>query len=318
MQDNNCELFETIDTYFTLLQSPIISEQMTVENIMQAFNCAHFIELAIEKIQAEEKAWIFEKYLRRKTERKLYPQNQDIMCSDLEKACDKLLERYLKDSHISSQVFDEYLKAYTQHFGHDRLNVFLNEIMSKSISINMIIECLEELGVPVSYMEDQALIMSWQMAIANGAENDVTECINRMLNDGHVSRLVHLITESYDDTIKKLIINSFTSKLDDYDPEICIAFVNIKKKLFLGLLENNIHFCIDFIDAIFYFGRNMYLVDGKWCSNFKFQYEHLEKMMEILLNGPRMIHEYVYNRLSAVKTQPDSEIWSVIEINVLH
>jgi len=318
MQANNSEVFETIDTFFMLLQSPIVSEQMTVENVIQAFNCAHFIELAIEKIQVEEKASIFEKYLRWKTERKLYPQNQDITCSDLERACDKLLERYLKDSHISTEIIDEYLKAYTQQFGRDRLNVFLNEIMSKSISINMIIESLEELGVPVSHMEDEALIMSWQMAIANGDQNDVTECINRMLNDGHVSRLVHLIIESQDDIIKKLIINSFTSKLIDYDPEICIAFVNIKKKLFLGLLQDNIHFCIDFIDAIFYFGRNMYLVDGKWCSNFKFQYEHLQKMMEILLNGPRVIRERVYNRLSAVKTQPDSKIWSVIETDALY
>ncbi|EZA56006.1 Ubiquitin-fold modifier [Ooceraea biroi] len=157
MQANGCEIFETIDTFFTLLQSPIVSEQMTVENVMQAFTCAHFIELTIEKIQAEEKAWIFEKYLRWKPERKLYPRNRDITCSDLERACDKLLERYLKDSRISTEVVDEYLKVYIQHFGRDRLNAFLNEVMSKSISTNMIIESLEELGVPISHMEDEAL-----------------------------------------------------------------------------------------------------------------------------------------------------------------
>jgi len=316
MQADNCELFETIDTFFTLLQSPTVSEQVTVENIMQAFNCAYFIELAIEKIQTEEKAWIFEKYLRWKTKRKLYP-HQNIMCSDLEKACDKLLERYLKDTYIPIEVFNEYLKAYIQRFGHDRLNIFLNEIISKSMSVNIIIDCLEELGVPISCMEDEALIMSWQMAIANGDQNDVTECINKMLSNGHVLRLVHLIIESHDDAIKKLIINSFTLKLIEYDSEICIAFMNIKKKLFLRLLQDNIHFCIDFIDAIFYFGRNMYLMNEKWCSNFKFQYEHLQKIMEILLNGPRVIREHVYNRLSAVKTQPDSEIWSIIEMDVL-
>ncbi|RLU25082.1 hypothetical protein DMN91_003174 [Ooceraea biroi] len=318
MQANGCEIFETIDTFFTLLQSPIVSEQMTVENVMQAFTCAHFIELTIEKIQAEEKAWIFEKYLRWKPERKLYPRNRDITCSDLERACDKLLERYLKDSRISTEVVDEYLKVYIQHFGRDRLNAFLNEVMSKSISTNMIIESLEELGVPISHMEDEALTMSWQMAIANGDQNDVAKCINSMLNDGHVSRLVHLIIESRDDIIKQLIIDAFTSKLINYDSEICLAFVNIEKKLFFKLLRDNTRFCIDFIDTIFYFGRNMHLVDGKWCSDFKFQYEHLHKMMESLLNGPRMIREHVHNRLSTVKTQPDSEIWCDIETDTLH
>lgn len=313
MQANGCEIFETIDTFFSLLQSPIVSDQMTVEHVTQAFNCARFIELTIEKIQTEDKAWTFEKYLRWKPERKLYPQNQDITCCDLERACDRLLERYLKDNHISTEVVDEYLKMYTQYFGRNRLNAFLNEVMSKSVSTNMIVESLEELGVSVSHMEDEALIMSWQMAIVNGDQNDVTNCIDRILNNGHVARLVHLIIESHDDMIKKLLFHSFTSKLIDYDSEICVAFINIKKRLLLKLLQDDTRFCISFIDAIFYFGRNMYLVDGKWCSNFKFQYEHLHKMMETLLNGPRALHEHVYNRLSAVKSQPDSEIWCNIE-----
>lgn len=315
---NGCEIFDTIDTFFTLLQSPIVSEQVTVENVIQAFNCARFIEVTIEKIQAKDKACTFEKYLRCKPERKLYLRNQDITCSDLERACDKLLERYLKDSRIPTEVIDEYLKVYTQHFGRDRLNAFLNEVVGQSISTNIIIKSLEELGVAVSHMEDEALIMSWQVAIANGDQNEITNCISKMLSDGHVSKLVHLIIESHDDTINELIIQSFSSKLINYDAEICIALVNIKKKLLLKVLQDNTRFCIDFIDAIFYFGRNMYLVDGKWYSKFKFQYEHLCKIIDILLNGPRMIHEHVYNRLSAVKSQPDSEIWCNIETDSLH
>ncbi|XP_070161439.1 uncharacterized protein [Polyergus mexicanus] len=317
MQAVDYEVFKTIDVFFTLLQSPIVSEQMTVENMIQAFNCAYFIEVTIKKIQAEKKILTFEEYLRCKSERKLFPQNRNITCSDLEKACDKLLERYLKDSYIPTEIVDEYLKLYSQHFGCDRLNAFLNQVISKSLATNMVIESLEKLGVSLPNMEDEALIMTWRMAITNKDQSEVAKCINKMLNDGHVSRLVRLTIESHDDVIRKLIIQIFSSKLIHYDPEICVGFANTEKKLLLKLLQDNC-FCIDFIDAIFYFGRNMYLVDGKWCSDFKFEYKHLCKIMKILLNGPRVICELVYNRMSAVKTQPDNEIWNNIEMDILN
>lgn len=312
------EIFKTIDAFLALLQTPTVSEQMTVENVTQAFNCARFVEVTVAKVQAENQKLPFEKCLRQKLERKLSPQNRDITCTDLEKACDKLLECYLKDSRIPTQMVDEYLKLYAQHFEQDRLNVFLNQVISTSVATNTVIESLGELGVPLSCMEDEALIMSWQMAVANGDQDEVVECINKMLNDGHVSRLVHLAVESHNDTIKELIVQTFTSKLIDYDPEICMALVNTEKRLLLRLLQDSTQFCVDFVDAIFYFGRNMYFVDGKWCSDFKFEYKHLCQIVKILLNGPRVIREQVYNRMSAVKTQPDSEIWSNIETDILN
>jgi len=317
MQTADSEIFNTIDAFLALLQSPTVSEQMTVENATQAFNCAHFVEITVAKVEAENKKLPFEKCLRRKLERKLFPQNQNITCSDLEKACDKLLERYLKDSHISTEIVDEYLKLYTQHFGQDRLNAFLNQVISSSVATNMVIESLGELGISLSCMEDEALIMSWQMAIANGDQDEVMECINKMLNDSHVSRLVHLSVES-NDTIKKLIVQTFSSKLTDYDAEICVALANTEKKFLLRLLRDSTQFCLDFVDAIFYFGRNMYFVDGKWCSDFKFEYKHLCQTVKILLNGPRVIREKVYNRMSTVKTQPDSEIWSNVEADIFN
>lgn len=315
MQDANSEFFKTIDVFFTLLQSPV-SEQTTVENVTRAFNCAYFIEVAIEKIRTEDENWrdSFDKCLSRKLERQLFPLNQNITCSDLEKACDKLLERYLKDSLISTEVIDEYLKLYTQKFDCDRLNACLKQMLSNSIATNVIIDSLQELGVPLSYMEDEALIMSWQMAIANRDKNEVTECINRMVNDGHVSRLMHLTIESNDDVIRKLVVEIFTSKLVDYDSEICVALVNTEKKVLLKFLQNDTDFCIIFIDAIFYFSRNMYLVDGKWCSDVKFEYEHLCKIITILLNSPITIRQRVYNRILAVIdcALPNSKIWKDI------
>lgn len=227
------------------------------------------------------------------------------------KACDKLLERYLKDSLISTEVVDEYLKLYTQKFDCDRLNACLKQVLSKSIATNMIIESLKELGVPLSLMEDEALIMSWKMAIANGNQSEVAECINKMLSDGHVSRLIHLTIESHDNVIKKLVTQTFITKLIDNDSEICIAFINTEKRLLLKLLQDNTDLCISFIDAIFYFSRNMYVVGGKWYSDVKFEYEHLCKIITILLNSPRTIRQRVYNRILAVIncSQPNSKIW---------
>lgn len=317
MQAACSDILKTIDAFLALLQTPTASEQMTVENATQAFNCARFVELAVAKVQADGKTSPFERCLR-KLERKLAPQNRDVTCSDLEKACDKLLECYLKDRHISTEVVDEYLKLYTQHLGQDRLNAFLNEIISTSVATNMVVESLGELGVPLSRMEDEALIMSWQMAIANGDQDEVLECINKMLNDGHVSRLVHLAVESHDDAIKKLVVQTFALKLTDYDPEICIALADTEKKLLLGLLQDSTQFYVDFVDAIFYFGRNMYRVDGKWRSDFKFEYKHLCQIVKILFNGPRVIREQVYNRMSAVKTQPDNAIWSNVEADIFN
>lgn len=317
MQAACSDIFKTVDAFLALLQTPTVSEQMTVENATQAFNCARFVELAVARVQAENKTLPFESCLR-KLERKLSPQNRDVTCSDLEKACDKLLECYLKDSLISTEIVDEYLKLYTKHLGQDRLNAFLNEVISTSVATNMIVESLGELGIPLSRLEDEALIMSWQAAIANGDQDEVLECINKMLNDGHVSRLVHLVVESHDDAIKRLAVQTLASKLTDYDPEICVALADTEKKLLLRLLQDSTQFYVDFVDAIFYFGRNMYRVDGKWRSDFKFEYKHLCQIVKILLNGPRVIREQVYNRMSAVKTQPDSEIWSNVEADIFN
>ncbi|KAL0102975.1 hypothetical protein PUN28_018346 [Cardiocondyla obscurior] len=317
MQSAGSDIFKTIDTFIALLQSPTVSEEMTVENATQAFNCAHFVERTVEKLQAEDNELPFEKCLSRKLERKLFLQNRNVACSDLEKACDKLLECYLKDSRIPIEVLDEYLKLYAQNIGQDRLTIFLNETISNSIATNMIIESLEELGVPLSYMENEALIISWQIAIANGERDDVIECINKMLNDGYIPRLVHLTVESHDDTIKNLVVQNFTPKLNDYDPEICVALIEkTEKKALLKLLQESIQFYVDFVDAVFYFGRNMYLTEGEWCSDFKFEYKHLCRIIKVLLNGPRVIREKVHSRISAVKTQPNNEIWSNVESDI--
>lgn len=316
MQTNGSEFFETFDVFCTLLENPNISKEVTIENMAQVFNCAQFIEAAIAKAQAEEKECVLEKCLQEY--RKLKGKSFSYTFSDLAKACDKLLEHYLKNIHLSTQIVDEYMKLYTEHFGYDRLNVFLKQLMRNSISVNTIIESLEELGIPLSHMENEALIMSWEMAITDGNKTGVIKCINEMINDDQVSRLVCLITELHDNNvIMELVKEIFTSKLIENHPAICVALTDIKRKLLLKLLQDDYNFCTNFIDAIFYFGRNMQQIDKDWLSDYDFKYEHLCKIMKILLNGPPVISELIYNRLSVAKTQPDGKIWNDIEKTVL-
>lgn len=316
MQANNHDFFKTFDVFFTLLENTSVSELVTVENVMRAFNCAHFIEIAIAKVKVEGKEYDLQNRLReywRLEERSLSP-----TYSDLEKACDILLERFLKDNNISMEVVDEYLKLYTQHFRYDRLNAFLNQILSNSICTNTIIESLQKLGVPSSYIEDEALIISWEIAATNGEEKKVIECINKMLSNGHILKLVQFVTKTHDgNAIRKLLLQSFTSKLVENHTTICIALIGIKRKLFLGLLQSDHNFCMTFIDTIFYFGRNMQQVNGKWLSNYDFKYEHLCKVMQILINGPHTIYNLICNRLTIAKSQPDSAIWNDIEKYIL-
>ncbi|XP_019697455.1 uncharacterized protein LOC109503953 [Harpegnathos saltator] len=312
MQVNGSEFFETFDAFYTLLENLDINKQITIDNVTQAFNCACFIEATIAKIQAEGKEYDFEKCLQEY--RRLEGKSLSHTCFYLAKACDKLLERYLKDSHFPNEIVDEYLKLYTQHFGHDRLKVFLSRLISNSIAVSTIVESLEELEVPLSNIENEALIMSWEIAVTSGDKNGVIKCINKMINDGDVSRLIALITELCDDNAIGILIKEIlTSKLVENHPAICIALVNMKRKLLLKLLKNDYTFCTNFIDAIFYFGRNMRQVNGNWLSDHDFKYEHLCKIFQILLNGPCVIYEQVYNRLSVVKTQPDNKIWNDVE-----
>lgn len=316
MQTSGSEFIETFHAFYTLLQNPNISKEITVENVAQTFNCAYFIEAAIATVQAEGTECDLKNCLR--TYQRLEEKSLPYTLSDLAKACDKLLEHYLKDSHLSTEIVDEYLKLYTQHFGYNRLYVFLKQLMTNSISMNTIIESLEELGVPLFHMENEALIISWKIAITNGDKTGVIQCINEMINNGEISKLICLINELYDDNVvTELIKEIFTSKLVENHPLICIAFADMKRKLLLKLLQDDYNLCTNFIDAIFYFGRNMQQIDGIWLSDHDFKYNHLCKIIKILLNGPRIISELVYNRLSVVKTQPDSKIWNDIEDLIL-
>ncbi|CAK9823447.1 hypothetical protein ANTRET_LOCUS1791 [Anthophora retusa] len=306
------EILRMFDVFLALIENPSVSEEMNIENIGKTFDCARFIESTIAKAYEIGKENVLENNLRNNW------MNRDrsnlYKCSELRNACDKLLEIYLKDTAISTDIVDEYLKLYIQYCGSDRLNDFLRHTLINGIYTNIIVESLEQLGVSTSDMQDDALIMSWELLIGNGNEYEVLECIYKMLNDGLHLKLIHLVVNLQDNSrIKKLITRLLSNKLVQNDATVCLAFANVGKKSLLKLMQKDSELYTNFLDSIFYFARCMKQVENYWISNCEFEYEHLVRIVQILLRGPAEISEIIYNRLQLVKTHPNGTIWHKIE-----
>lgn len=298
-----------------LLENTSTTKDMNAENVLKTFQCAQFIEATIARAYEIDKQNVLENHLHNhwleEGRSNLYK------CSDLRNACDKLLELYLKDSTISTDIVDEFLKLYTQHCGSDRLNNFLRQIVVNGVCINIIIESLKKLGVSASDMEDEALIMSWELLIGNGNQYEVLECIHKMFDDGFHSKLVQFSVDLNDNsTIKLLIIQLLSNKLVENDVNVCLALINLKKKLLYTLMQSNSEFYTNFLDAIFYFARHMKQIQNHWTSKCDLEYAHLVKVVGILLNGPTEISDILYNRMQLVKIQPNGTIWHKIEKDI--
>lgn len=309
------EVLGMFNTFLVLIENPSINEETNIENVVKAFQCAQFIEVTIIKAYEVGKENVLDNNLHshwlKEGRSNLYK------CSELKKACDKLLEVYLKDTTVSNDVVDELLKLYIQHCGSDRLNDFLRQVLINGVCTNIIIKSLEQLGICVSDMQDEALIMSWESLIKSGNECEVTEYIHKMFNDGFHLKLVQFAANLHHSSkSKELIVQVLLNKLVQNDANVCLALSNIKRKLLWKLMQRYSELCTNFLDSIFYFARHMRQTKNQWISNCEFQYEHLVTVVEVLLNGPTEISEIMYNRMNLVKTLPNGTIWHRIEKDV--
>lgn len=309
------EILKMFDKLVVLMENPSISTQMNTTNVVNAFKCAHFIESTIAKANEIGKEDILENNLHdhwvKEGRSNLY------RCSELANACDKLLEVYLKDNNISTDVVDEFIKLYVQDCGSERLNAFLGHILIKGVCTNIVIESLENLGVSALDMQDEALIMSWELLISNGNEFEVSDCIYKMFNNGFHSKLVHFAVNLHDDsTIKCLIIKVLSRKLVENDENVCLALAYVDAKSLWKLMKKDLELYANFLDSVFYFARHMEEVDNNWTSNCEFKYEHLVKIVKILQNAPAEISEVIYNRVQLVKTHPNGTIWRKVEKDI--
>lgn len=309
------QILHVFDKFLELLENSYISTQVTKETVNKTFECAKFIEATVTKAYDEKMEDIMENYLRqhwlKEKRTKIYK------CDDLKYACDKLLEIYMKDTSISTAIVDDFLKLYVQSFGIDRLNNFLLYTLRNSTCTNMILESLEDTGLSMSNIEDEALIMSWEFDLESGQQMEVSQKITKILEDGHLSRLIHLFINLHNkNKLKMLFMKCLSCKVIENDVPFCLALINIEEKFFLRLLKDSSEFCINFVDAIFYFGRNMSKINNEWVLDSTFNYNHLLKIMHRLLNGPNVIHEIVNSRLQLAKMQPDCTVWHCIEKDI--
>ncbi|XP_053986378.1 uncharacterized protein LOC128880376 isoform X1 [Hylaeus volcanicus] len=312
---NLLEILKMFDVYLALLENSTLGKDIDTENVVKAFQCAQFIESTIAKAYEIGKENILENHLRNHW---LEENRSHVYTfSELKTACDKLLETYLKDATVSTNVIDEFLKLYVQYYGSERLNNFLRCIVINGVCTNIVIESLGNLGISESDMQDEALIMSWDLSIGNGNRHEVLECICEMFDDGLHSKIVRLAVNSHDKSkVKQLIVKLLSNKLVDNDVNVCLALANVDKKSLWKLIQSDSEFYTNFLDAVFYFARHMKRVENDWTSDCEFEYEHLLRIVKTLVNGPAGISDVIRNRVQLVKMLPNGTIWHKIEKDI--
>lgn len=309
------QILHIFDIFIELLVNPLISTHITKETVIKTFECAAFVEATVTKAYNEKKEDVLENYLRQHWLKE--KRTRIYKCSDLKCACDKLLEIYMKDISIPTAIVDDFLKLYVQSFGIDRFNTFLLSTLRSSMCTNIILESLEDLDLSMSKVEDEALIMSWEHDIENGQQIKVSEKITKILEDGHLSRIISLIINLHNESkVKMLFMKCLACKVIENDVTFCLALFDIEEKFFLRLLNESHEFCINLVDAIFYFGRNMSHVNNEWILNSTFNYNNLLKIIYQLLSGPDFVRKMVYDRLQLAKMQANNTIWYSIDKDI--
>ena len=308
-------IIETFDVYLEMLEKPIITENAARENLSKAFRCCQLIESVISKVHQEEKVEFFEDNLNHGLLE--IGRCKTFKTSDFEKACDKMLEYYMKDPRVPTSNVDIIFNLYIQYCGQERLNIFLEETLTNSMSINSILKSMVELGLPVSELHDQALLANWETETLSGELNQVLKCIDKMLDDNQVLRLVNFaLKNDINPETKKLIMKSLTSRAFKNDPQFLKDFMKVDEKSVLQLLIDNSEFCVNFLDAVFYFGRNMTFEDGNWVSKEDIEYKDIAKIFRILLEESNNVCNETKERLDLAK-EMDGQFWEHIERDCL-
>ena len=305
------QILKTFEVYLNILEIPTMTEQMEWGRLSKAFECSKFIEILISKVRQEEKVKIFEDNLNHGLAQKgIY---STYKCSDFEKACDKMLEIYMKDARVPTEKVDMLFNLYIQNFGKERLKVFLEETLISSMCVNSIINSMVELGVAISELHDEALLATWDKDICSGKLIGVSECVDKMLDDGHILKLVNFVLNNdINPMTKNIIIKIFTSRAFNNDSQFLKELMTVDAKSLLQILSDNSDFCINFLDTVFYFGRSMAREEDNWISDQGVKYKDIAKMFRILLEGSDDVCKQTKERLDLAK-EMDGEFWEDIE-----
>lgn len=309
------QIIRIFDQYLSLVENPSIIQNVTSENISKAFDCCLFVEATIIRAEQENKLTIIQGHLHghwsAKNRTKLYT------WAELQFACDKMLEVFLKCPSITTDIIDKLLNLYVQHCGRERLGIFLENVLTNSLPANVLCNTVVELGLPLSTIHNEARLVAWDNEAAIGRHDEVDQAISQMIDDGQLNNVFEILSSlNKNSPAIKLIMKNLTRRTDAYDVSICRAITEVNRKLLRQLVVDT-DFRISLVDAIFYFGRNMHWDGESWKAQDEFNYDNLVKIFRLLFTVSDEVFNFVNNRLKLSKAQDmsqmDCSIWVQIE-----
>lgn len=293
--------------YKQILEKPYLAENMEEKDLNKAYDYCTFIESFISNVHEQKKEVDFEKYLN-------YRLSTTYECSDFEKACDKMLEIFMKDSRISTKKIDLLFNIYIRRFGQERFKKFLNTTIKDAMCFNLILNSLVEQQIPISELHDEAIFFTWDKQICNGKLIEVTEYIDNMLDDHQILKLVNAILNiKMKSKTKKLIMERFTLRAFENNVKFFQEIIKIHSQSLIQILSENSKFCDNFLDTVFYFGRSMIYKDGYWISEEGIQYEDIAQIFRTLLTESNDISCRTQRQLNIAKEMEDGDFWEEIE-----
>ncbi|XP_015123103.1 uncharacterized protein LOC107045352 isoform X1 [Diachasma alloeum] len=310
-EDQLSEILKMFDNYVTLIENPRIIEQITIRNVSTAFSCSRFIERTMLRAKEDNKMNELMSNLRGH-----WSMNNRVHTYSIEtlhSACDKLVEVLMKTAGVTGDIIDRLLTLYVNDCGRKRLNKFLEALFNESLTANAALECMTELRLDKSVIEDEGRVFLWHNQASCGNREEVVRCIDRMIDDGLVKEVIESLDKlSEESPARKLIIQSLSSRINNYDENVCSEVFKVRRKVLEGLLDDE-DFRLNYIDSIFYFGRSMNFERGRWSGCHRFSFDDIVNSLKGLMGINEQILEAVKNRILMAKGMEGGRIWEELE-----
>uniref|UniRef100_A0A0C9PW42 RtcA_0 protein n=1 Tax=Fopius arisanus TaxID=64838 RepID=A0A0C9PW42_9HYME len=310
MEDQLSEILRMFDNYVSLIENPRIISQMTPGNVPMAFNCCRFVEKTMRRVKEENKTREFMSNLQGHWSLKNRVHIYSI--ETLENACDKLVEVLLKTSEVPAEVVDKLLTLYVGDCGRERLHKFLEHLFNESLMANATLECMTELRLDKSLVENEGRLFIWHSEASRGNLEEVTRCIDKMIEDGFIGEVIESVVKLEGSPAKKLVIQSLGNRLNNYDENVCWEVMSTRRKILEALTDDE-DFLVNYTDVIFYFGRSMNFEKGWWSGSHRFSFDDIVNGLKALMGVSEEICRVVKKRILSGKELIGGGIWGDVE-----
>ncbi|KAG7207126.1 hypothetical protein KM043_001000 [Ampulex compressa] len=303
------DILQTLDAYLSFIHEPNIGEGASLEKACKAFDCARSVELIVGKLEAANGRSTFENHLRNGgTSGK---KRASVEYEDLRSACDKLLESYLKDPSVPTDIADELLRLHALHCGSERTEGLLGRVLVNGLCLNAALAALRELGAPFSSLRDEALLLAWEVSLGRGWSYELREKLRQMLEEGCAPRLVRMAGLAREGSAAgAAIMELLVERIVRNDLAVCLAFADLDGRRLARMVERHADFRASFVDAVFYFGRNIEP------SSAEFGYERVLDTLKRLSGASAELSRLIRRRVEIAKERPDGRLWRRIEADL--